>query len=282
MSTIRIAAIMRSGAFSPNHIGNDAGILNAVAQQLRKRGCVVNVYTEEQLVAAPPDEPVIISMAREADSVRVLQTLQDSGRLVINSGYGTNNCLRERQANILRASGIPYPDSLIVNTDESVKGLLTRRSFTQCWITRGDGQVRHKEDTSYVRTPQEAQDVVQEYFLRGIRRAVISRHIRGELVKFYGLADNSFFHWYFPFDSDHEIYSPADIKALDPRLRELCLKAAAELEVAVFGGEAIYTPAGDIILLAVNDWPTFAPCRTQAAVAIAKTVIARAREHLNP
>jgi hypothetical protein len=30
---------MRAGAYSPNHIGNDAAIFNAAAEQLRKRGC---------------------------------------------------------------------------------------------------------------------------------------------------------------------------------------------------------------------------------------------------
>lgn len=39
MATTKIAAIMRAGVFSPNHVGNDATILNTVAEQLRKRGC---------------------------------------------------------------------------------------------------------------------------------------------------------------------------------------------------------------------------------------------------
>ena len=34
MATTKIAAIMRAGVFSPNHIGNDATILNTVAEQL--------------------------------------------------------------------------------------------------------------------------------------------------------------------------------------------------------------------------------------------------------
>ena len=46
MSDIVIAGIMRAGAYSPNHIGNDAAIFNATAEQLRKRGCEVNVYSE--------------------------------------------------------------------------------------------------------------------------------------------------------------------------------------------------------------------------------------------
>lgn len=52
MAEIKIAGIMRAGAYSPNHIGNDAAIFNAAADQLRKRGCEVNIYSEEQFIAA--------------------------------------------------------------------------------------------------------------------------------------------------------------------------------------------------------------------------------------
>ena len=44
MSEIKIAGVMRAGVYSPNHIGNDAAIFNATADQLRKRGFVVNIY----------------------------------------------------------------------------------------------------------------------------------------------------------------------------------------------------------------------------------------------
>ena len=47
MADINIAGVMRAGAYSPNHIGNDTAIFNAVAEQLRKRGCIVNTYSEE-------------------------------------------------------------------------------------------------------------------------------------------------------------------------------------------------------------------------------------------
>ena len=271
---------MRAGAFSPNHIGNDAGILNAVAQQLRKRGCSVTVYGEEQLCRGDVSERVVINMCRERRSVELLQQMEREGRLVINSGFGIENCVRERQTRILMGSGIPIPDSVIVNTDESVKALLKRCGLTQCWIKRGDQHALHKEDVSYVRQPQEAQEVIQEYFLRGIRRAVISRHIRGEAVKFYGVRGMTFFHWFFPFDSDHEIYSIEDMKEIEPRLKHLCGEAARELDVDVYGGECVLTADGELKLTDFNDWPTFAPCRAQASVAIAKMVLARARGHL--
>ena len=197
---------MRAGAYSPNHIGNDAAIFNAVADQLRKRGCVVNIYSEEQFNNGAVTEPVIINMCREMKSIHRLQQLEDEGRLVINSGYGIENCTRERMTRILVGSNIPYPESLIVNTDESVKGALKESGFTQCWIKRGDFHAMHKEDVSYVRHPEEAQEVLQEYFLRGIKRAVINRHLVGDLIKFYGVQGTPFFFWFYPFDAGHSKY----------------------------------------------------------------------------
>ena len=192
MATTKIAAIMRAGAFSPNHIGNDATIMNTVAEQLRKRGCEVNIYSEEQFCTGNVSEPVVINMCREQRSTELLQRLEDEGTLVINSGYGIENCIRERQARILLGSNIPYPESIIVDTDEVVKQRLIRLGMQQCWIKRGDFHTQHAEDVSYVRSPHEAQDVLQEYFLRGFKRAVISRHLPGKLVKFYGVAGTNF------------------------------------------------------------------------------------------
>ena len=91
MSDIVIAGIMRAGAYSPNHIGNDAAIFNATAEQLRKRGCEVNVYSEEQFIAGKVSERIILNMCREQRSIQLLQRKEDEGCLVINSGYGIEN-----------------------------------------------------------------------------------------------------------------------------------------------------------------------------------------------
>ena len=98
---------MRAGAYSPNHIGNDTAIFNAVADQLRKRGCIVNVYSEEQFNKSGVEEKVIINMCREQASIARLQRYEDEGRLVINSGYGIENCTRERMTRILLGNDIP-------------------------------------------------------------------------------------------------------------------------------------------------------------------------------
>ena len=59
-------------------------------------------------------------MCRHHRSFPVLQRKEDEGALVINSGYGVENCTRERLTRILIGSNIPTPESIMVNTDERV------------------------------------------------------------------------------------------------------------------------------------------------------------------
>ncbi|MDE6653900.1 MAG: hypothetical protein K2K37_05885 [Muribaculaceae bacterium] len=286
MAEIKIAGIMRAGAYSPNHIGNDAAIFNIAAEQLRKRGCIVNVYSEEQFAADMVTEDIIVNMCREQRSISKLQQLEDQGALVINSGYGIENCTRERMTRILIGSNIPYPKSLIVNTNESVKELLDANGFQQCWIKRGDFHAMHKEDVSYVRHTEEAQEILQEYFLRGIQRAVINIHLEGDLVKFYGVQGTPFFYWFYPFDAGHSKYGYEAINGKakgipfdKARLTDMCDKASEALDVKIYGGDCIVSPEGDIRIIDFNDWPSFAPCRQEAGPHIAKCIMSAIRNH---
>lgn len=285
MSETTIAGIMRAGAYSPNHIGNDAAIFNAAADQLRRRGYVVNIYSEEQFRAQPPAEQIILSMCREMESIALLERLEEEGRLVINSGFGIENCTRERMTRLLMGNDIPYPDSLIVNTDESVRQALEEAGYTSCWIKRGDFHAMHKEDVSYCRHPEEAQEVLKEYFYRGIKRAVINRHLEGDLIKFYGVSGTDFFYWFYPFDSGHSKYGHEAINGKsqglhfsEPYLREICQKASEVLDVKIYGGDCIVAADGSIRIIDFNDWPSFAPCRVEAAPYIAKCVINSIKE----
>ncbi len=286
MADIEIAGIMRAGAYSPNHIGNDAAIFNAAAEQLRKRGYVVNIYSEEQFKLNDITEPVILNMCREQTSIAKLQQLEDQGRLVINSGYGIENCTRERMTRILLGNNIPYPESLIVDTNEAIKPLLKKSGFQSCWIKRGDFHAMHKEDVSYVRHPEEAQEVLQEYFLRGIKRAVINVHLTGDLVKFYGVRGTPFFFWFYPFDEGHSKYGheaingkSKGIKFNVKEMKDICQRAAEELNVVIYGGDCIVSADGEMRIIDFNDWPSFAPCRNDAAPHIAKSVISLIKDH---
>ena len=280
MAEITIAGIMRAGAYSPNHIGNDAAIFNATADQLRKRSCTVNIYSEEQFNSGKVKERVILNMCREQESIKRLQDMEDDGCIVVNSGYGIENCTRERMTRILMGHNIPYPDSVIVNTDEAVVNQLRKAGINNCWIKRGDFHAMHKEDVSYVRHAEEAQEVLQEYFYRGIKRAVINRHLEGDLIKFYGIHNSPFFFWFYPFDEGHSKYGLEAIngksKGIDfdiERLKDICHDASEALGVEIYGGDCIVSPEGDIRIIDFNDWPSFAPCRNEAAPFIAKAVL---------
>lgn len=285
MAEIKIAGVMRAGAFSPNHIGNDAAIFNATASQLRKRGCEVNIYSEESFRASNANEDIILNMCREQASIELLQHLEDEGRLVINSGYGIENCTRERMTRILLGNGVPYPESLIVSTNENVAPALEKAGFQGCWIKRGDFHAMHKEDVSYCRHPEEAQEVLHEYFYRGIKRAVINRHLVGDLVKFYGVCDQPFFYWFYPYDEGHSKYGLEAINGKsqgfpfeERALRDICQKAAKILDVKIYGGDCIVGADGSIQIIDFNDWPSFAPCRNEAAPFIAKCVLHAIKE----
>ena len=288
MSEIKIAGIMRAGAYSPNHIGNDAAIFNAVVEQLQKRGCSITIYSEDQFNAGEVKEDIILNMCRERASIQRLQEYEDRGSLVINSGYGIENCTRERMTRILVGSNIPYPESLMVDTNQSVTDRLKEAGMTQCWIKRGDFHAMHKEDVSFVRHPEEAQDVLHEYFLRGIKRAVINRHLEGDLIKFYGVAGTPFFFWFYPFEAGHSKYGHEAIngkarglKFDEEYLRQMCDQAADVLDVKVYGGDCIVADDGSIRIIDFNDWPSFAPCRAEAAPHIAKCVMQAVRNWVN-
>lgn len=280
MADIKITGVMRAGAYSPNHVGNDAAIFNAVADELRKRGCVVNIYSEEQFLEMPVEDDIILNMCRKQESIAKLQLLEDEGKLVINSGFGIQNCTRERMTLLLLHNGIPYPESLTVNTNEDVRKELEQAGFGSCWIKRGDFHAMHKEDVSYCRHIEEAQGVLHEFYYRGIHRAVINRHLEGDLIKFYGVKDRPFFYWFYPFEQGHSKYGDEAINGAPTHLRfdvedlhHNCQRAAEILDVAVYGGDAIIASDGSFKIIDFNDWPSFAPCRKEAAPHIARYVL---------
>jgi hypothetical protein len=284
---LKIATIMRTGVYSPNHIGNDTAILNAVSEELRKRGCEVATYTEGQLNNGEVGEDIIVNMCREQRSIYKLQTLENEGRLIINSGYGIENCTRERMTRLLVENDIPYPESVIVSTtDSEVKEKLEKAGFSACWVKRGEFHAIHKEDVSYARHPEEAQGILKEYSMRGIGRVVINRHLVGDLIKFYGVQDSDFFYWFYTFDEGYSKYGHEAINGKSrnfefsvSELKDICRKAADVLGVKVYGGDCVVSPTGEIRVIDFNDWPSFAPCRNEAAPYIAECVLKEIGKH---
>jgi glutathione synthase/RimK-type ligase-like ATP-grasp enzyme len=273
-----IAGIRRGNQFSPNHIGNDAAIFSLTVEQLREKGYHVNEYTESDLLTKDLREDTVFNMVRDWYSVRKLQQLEDSGRLVINSGYGIENCTREKMTRLFMSANIPSPRSIILRTDVDPVAALEKAGFTECWIKRNDFHAIHREDVTYVRHIEEAESILKEYAMRGIATAVINEHLVGDLVKFYGVVGTDFFYWFYP-DMNHSKFGLEKINGKAHEipfdkyaLRQLCNEAARELNVVIYGGDCIIDQHGTIRLIDFNDWPSFAPCRRQAAPYIATCI----------
>lgn len=282
-----IAGISRHTTFSPNHIGNDAAIFSAVSEVLEEAGYRVKNYTEHEFFNSGIKEKHAFTMLRNENCVHKLKQFEDEGGYAINSGYGIENCTRERMTKLLLENNVPHPESVIVSVKEKITHYTSGKEITSCWVKRGDFHAIHREDVTYVRNHQNLYEVMTEYALRGIDTVVINEHLEGDLLKFYGVAGSPFFYHFYPFDRNHSKFGheaingkPTGIPFSIEELKDICTKAANVLNVHVYGGDCIVSPDGSLRIIDFNDWPSFAPCRKEASQAIASVIIKGIQEHI--
>ena len=287
MRKLEIAGIRRDIRFSPNHVTNDAYIFTATAEELRKMGCEVVEYTEREFVNEEIIHPVVFNMARDRHTIRKLQKLEDAGTLVINSGYGIENCTREKMTRLLLSNKVPYPESLIEKTTKDPTHDMQLLGFSEFWIKRGDFQAIQQSDVAFVKDIKEAKNILKEYASRGIKTAVINKHLQGDLVKFYGVQGTDFFFWFYPAQNNHSKFglekingTPKGITFPLNELKKICSQAAQVLNVSIYGGDCVICEHDKSIkIIDFNDWPSFAPCRDEAAKSIAQIIYEAAKKH---
>lgn len=288
MKQNKIAGIVRGNCYSPNHVGNDAAVFNETIRHLELAGYEVTTYTEEDVLNREVLEPVIFTMARSKEVVEKLKEYENRGAVVVNSGYGISNCTREHMTRLLVDNNIPHPRSIITPTkDHHIAQRLKEEGMDNCWIKRGDFHAIHREDVTYVRHIEEAEGILSEYALRGIPNAVINEHLVGDLVKFYGVAGSDFFYWFYPFNMNHSKFGHEQINGKATGIafsvedmHAICERSAQVLKVKIYGGDCIISPEGEIRIIDFNDWPSFAPCRDQAAPHIARCIIESGKDLL--
>lgn len=280
MKSLTFAGIQRYTTFSPNHVGNDAAIFSEVAHFIEENGHKVRMFTEQEFLTKHLPQRYVFTMMRSKAAVRNLQLLETRGVVAINSAFGIENCTREKMTTLLLENRIPHPDSLILNTQERISELNFPDGFEPCWAKRADFHAIHREDVTYVRTIDELREVIAEYALRGIDRVVVNKHLKGDLIKFYGVAGTDFFYWFYPQEGSHSKFGletingmPTGIPFSIDELKDICNAASKLLNVHVYGGDCIVSPEGVIRIIDFNDWPSFAPCRKEAALAIGKTIL---------
>lgn len=279
MSKIKLTGVKRQTKYSPNHIGNDSTIFNMTAECLEKMGYDVQLYSEGEFVVNEVQSKYIFNMARDKSTIKRLQKLEQQGSVVVNSGFGIDNCTRKRMTELLMENNIPHPKSIILDTSEDPAQKLEEMGVEAFWLKRGDFHAIHREDVAFARNISEAKDILKEFSFRGIPNAVINEHLVGDLVKFYGVADTDFFFYFYPFDLSHSKFGLEEINGAANEfpfsvqdLKKACDKAGEVLNVKIYGGDCVVDKDGSFKIIDFNDWPSFAPCRDSAASKIAECI----------
>ena len=270
-----VVAIYRNPSYSPlQHRNNDTAILDATVAHLADRGWRV-VRTSEVEVANGhlPAAPLYLNMCQGPLASEQLMPLEADGAIVINRPSSVLNCHRHRLVKHLADSTLSFPKTLVVAstariTPEQLRELAGEEN--KVWIKRGDVHAERPEDV--VAVPAEGVAAAMAAFAdRGIAWVALQQHVPGPVVKFYGLADGRFFRWY-PAANGGTV--PID----EDRLKALAFDAASHLNLEVFGGDVAFPRPSRPVLIDINDWPSFAPFREQAAQAIADYIFERLEE----
>jgi hypothetical protein len=271
---LRCWGVYRELAHSPGRETDDAEILRATAEELRARGYDVSLKAPDELPVSPSAgeiPPFLFVMCEQVSIVERLAEWERAGARIVNRPSGIRNTDRERTIALFTRHGVPLPDSSLVETASS------RAAFPgPCWIKRGDVHATHEEDVVFAGDEDALLEGLARLSARGIPRAVVQRHLAGDLVKFYGVAGQSegespsWFQWFYHRDQNLSRF------AFDQNALALATtRAAAALGLEVYGGDAIVARSGAISVIDLNAWPSFALFRAQAARHISALLAAR-------
>ncbi len=275
----RCWGIYRELAHSPGRETDDAEILRATGRFLSERGFSVELKPPDEL---PESEdaagipPFLFVMCERAEVVRRLSAWERRGVRIVNSPTAIRNTDRERAIALFSEKAVPFPRSTLIATADQQPHAVP----LPCWIKRADVHATQAGDVSFADSPDQLAQRLSALLARGIDRAVLQEHVPGDLIKFYGVREMSeeggaldWFEWFYHRDQQLSRH-PFEVS----ELREAVSRAAGALGLDVFGGDAIATPTGRIVLIDLNAWPSFALYRREAAERIAAFLAARFRK----
>jgi glutathione synthase/RimK-type ligase-like ATP-grasp enzyme len=265
---IEIAGIARKTEFSPNHELNDFLIIQKTAEELMQMGVKVKIYREEDIFNEDISEDFIFSMVQSpAGSKHLLEIAKDK-KFVINTPESVRNCYRYNMNRILEDNKIPFPRSIIVETNTNKFDFLDEFE-SKIWIKRGDAHAVQREDVIFIDDKSKISYVLKEFNNRGLQTCTIQNHIEGDTIKFYSICGEDFFYWY---TTNLKYCSTFDEK----KLKQLANESAKALGLEIFGGDAIITKQSEIFIVDINDWPSFAPIRDRASKVIGNKIYQKA------
>ena len=264
----RLLGLYREKQYSPGrHQSNDALLLDQIAHRLREREFSVDLMTLAEANGARSGAALVFSMCQGKSALENLAHWEREGVRIINSPMAALNTHRDRLPALMVEARIPFPPTYLVNTNETADAHPLDLD-AGIWLKRGDVHASVTADVQWIDSRERLAAGLADFSRRGIALAALQAHRAGDEIKFYGIAGGAFFHWFYsgeakkyPFDSS--------------QLQDLAGKAAKAAGLDIFGGDVIVSSSGELTLIDLNDWPSFAPCRERAAYAIAQFVTKR-------
>ena len=263
--------IQRAACYSPNSEEKDLAILQEVgrffddAKIISEGEFVENFSTDNQLISAELVGAVnvyyqIISMARSTKALECLEQLEQSGIQVLNPSVGVRACQRSNIDKVMRENYLPLPP------DEGNDGY---------WVKRADASAQSKEDVCFCQDWTEVENVKSAFMQRGIINIVLQAHVKGDVVKFYGVEGTGFFRCYYSGDDTETKFGdeerngkPQYYSFSSSNLQADAEKLACLLQTPIYGGDAIVREDGSYVIIDFNDFPSFSKYRKEAAKAI--------------
>ena len=267
--------IQRAACYSPNSEEKDLAILQEVgcffddAKIISEGEFVENFSTDNQLISAESVGAVnayyqIISMARSPKALDCLEQLEQSGIQVLNPSAGVWACQRSNIDKVMRENYLPLPP------DKGDDGY---------WVKRADATAQSKEDVCFCHDWSEVEKIKSTFMQRGITDVVTQAHVKGDVVKFYGVEGTGFFRYYYSGDDTETKFGdeerngkPRYYSFSSSNLQADAEKLACLLQTPIYGGDAIIQEDGSYVIIDFNDFPSFSKCRKEAAKAIFERV----------
>ena len=263
--------IQRAACYSPNSEEKDLAILQEVGcffddvKIIGEGDFVENFSIYNQLISAESLGAVnayyqIISMARSPKALDCLEQLEQRGIRVLNPSVGIRACQRSNVEKVMRENHLPLPP------DEGDDGY---------WVKRADAAAQSKEDVYFCHDWAEVEKIKSTFMQRGITDVVTQAHVKGDVVKFYGVEGTGFFRYYYSGDDTETKFGdeerngkPQYYPFSSSDLQTDAEKLACLLQTPIYGGDAIIQEDGSYVIIDFNDFPSFSKCRKEAAKAI--------------
>lgn len=276
--------IRREDRYSPNRIADDKAIFDAVCSRLKTPENMIFRMNEDEFGREGAGDfqiyDAVLNMCRSDMSLTRLAGMEKSGVQIINRPESVLNCRRTVEVRLLQDAGTAFVRSRIVSDGVFPSDW----DCFPCWLKRGNAHAIDADDVRFVANRAEAELILEQMMRKDVSDAVLQEHVPGKIVKFYGVGRNRLFRYRFlesvsdgKFGLEaHNDLGTAEIN--EAEFHDAVADIAEILGVDVYGGDAVVTPQGSVVIVDFNDWPSFFSCRNEAADAIAELVLEKCGE----